>query len=598
MGIAWPTVPPPAVGTALAADLVHVTLALPTAQDVWDHARWDQDRWDAVDYDNFLDVSCDCSGVSIDRGRGGPLDHAAPGRCSFSLDNPTGLYSPWNTLDGNGADLGRPALGPDVPVRVATHVGPIYTGFVRTVTETDDGGESTVAITTTDALSFLGDANGLEQASQGGGESAGARLTRIMDQAALPALVDRDLDTGVATMQATTLAKGALEEAWLTADSDGGVLWATAAGVIRYVDPAGIGAPEFSEPIATFTDETGGGLCPISFTVTTDRDHVKNVVSVARAGGTAVTVTDPVSVARHGARSTQRTDLIHQSDAWSTTVAGFMLARLSNAEVTVSPIDGVATDDDDWFALAHQVDLGSRVELVRARFGQVLDVLATVDGIGHNITLDQWTVSLKCAPGEQVQGYTRWDSGVWDVSFWDHGATGPALAAGDWIVTEAGDRIVTEDGDPLVTQTDQGDPAPRAQHDVKITELPAAGTVAAGDLFVIVQADGVTRSATATQLAAQGPPGPAGPAGATGATGAQGAKGDTGATGTQGPAGAQGPKGDTGTAGATGTQGPAGAQGPKGDTGATGAASTVPGPTGPAGPKGDPGEPGAALWGP
>ena len=421
MAIPWPPIPPPAGGTALAADLVHLTIALPTAQDVWDQARWDQDRWDAVDFDNFIDASCDCPGVNIDRGRSGPLDHAAPARATFQLDNPTGVYSPWNTIDANGADLGRPVLGPDVPVRVATHVGPIYTGFVRTITETDDGGESTVQVACTDALSFLGDANGLEQASQGGGELAGARLTRIMNQAALPAIVDRDLDAGATTLQATTLAKGALEEAWLTADSDGGVFWCTPGGVIRYVDPAGLQAPEFAEPIATFTDDPAGdGLCPIQFTIATDRDFVKNVVSIARVGGTAQTVTDPVSIARHGARTTQRTDLIHQSDAWSTTVAGFMLARLGNAEVTVSPIDGVATDDEDWFDLAHLVDLGSRVELIRHRFGQVLEVLATVDGIGHNISLDQWTVTLKCAPGEQTQGYSRWDTARWDASPWDH----------------------------------------------------------------------------------------------------------------------------------------------------------------------------------
>jgi hypothetical protein len=422
VGIPWPAIPPPAPGTALAADLVHVTLALPTAKDVWDRARWDQDRWDAVDYDNFVDVSCDCHGVSIDRGRSDPLAHAQPGRASLQLDNPTGVYSPWNTIDANGADMGRPVLGPDVPLRVATATGPLFTGFVRTVTETDDGGESTVALTATDSLGFLGDANGLEQSSQGANELAGARLGRVMNQAALPALVDRDLDAGVTPLQATTLAKGALEEAWLTADSDGGTMWATPAGVIRYVDPAGAEDPEFAEPIVTFTDDPDRtpGLCPIGFTVTSDRDAVKNVVSVARVGGTSQTVTDPVSVSRHGARTTQRTDLIHTTDAWSTTIARFMLDRLSNAEVTISPIDGVATDDDDWYALAHEVDLASRVLVVRHRFGQVLEVLATVDGIGHNITLDQWTVSLKCAPGQQTYGYSRWDSAVWDQSPWDH----------------------------------------------------------------------------------------------------------------------------------------------------------------------------------
>jgi len=420
--IPWPPIPPPAAGTALGADLVHLTLALPTVGDVWGGGRWGTATWDDLDYNNFHDASCDCHGVSIERGRGSPLDHAAPARASFDLDNHAGLYSPWNTVDVNGRDALGPIMGPGVPVRVATATGPLFTGFVKTVVETDDGGESTVNVSATDALGFLGDANGYEQGAQGANELAGARLTRIITNAQVPALVDRSLATGVTPLQATTLAKGALEEAWLTADSDGGVFWCTPAGTLRYVDPPGAEAPEFTEPIATFTDDVyevpGTTLCPISFTVTSDRDHVKNVVSVARVGGTAQTVTDQASINRHGVRSTSRTDLIHTTDAWSTTVARFMLDRLSNAAVSISPIDGVPTDDDAWYAFAHRVDLGSRVQLLRARFGQVLNVVATVDGISHHITLDQWTVTLKCAPGTQVKGYSHWGTAIWGSSRW------------------------------------------------------------------------------------------------------------------------------------------------------------------------------------
>lgn len=420
--IPWPPIPPPAEGTALGADLVHLTLALPMVGDVWGGGRWGTATWDDLDYSNFVDASCDAHGVTIQRGRNGPLDHAAPGRASFTLDNHAGVYSPWNTVDVNGRDALAPIMGPGVPVRVATAEGPIYTGFVRTVVETDDGGESTVAVTATDALGFLGDANGFEQAAQGANELAGARLTRIITNAQVPATVDRALATGVTALQATTLAKGALEEAWLTADSDGGTFWATPAGTLRYVDPPGLEAPEFTEPLATFTDEVfeipGTTLCPISFTVTSDRDHVKNVVAVARVGGTSQTVTDQGSIARHGARTTARTDLIHTTDDWSLTVARFMLNRLANAAVSISPIDGVPTDDERWYEFAHDVDLGSRVELLRARFGQVLDVVATVDGITHTITLDQWTITLRCSPGQQVTGYSHWGSAIWGSSRW------------------------------------------------------------------------------------------------------------------------------------------------------------------------------------
>jgi hypothetical protein len=419
VSIPWPPIAPPDPGTALGADLVHLTLALPTVRDVWDKARWDSATWDAFDYNDFRDASCDCAGVSIERGRGDPLGHANPAKASFQLDNPTGVYSPWNTVDVNGGDLGAPVFGPDIPVRVATATGPLFTGFVRTVEETDSGGESHVQVTATDALSFLGDANGYEQASQGGGEKAGARLARIITAAAVPAHVDRALATGSVALQATTLAKGALEEAWLTADSDAGVFYATKAGALRYVDPAGLEAPEFTEVQASFSD-TGEDLCPIQFTVKASRDTVKNTVSVSAAGGTAQTVTDPASIARHGVRSTQRFDLIHQGgDSWSLAVARSMLDRLAGADLAISPIDMVPTDDDDAYAAAPALDLGSRIELTRYRFGQVLHQLATVDGISHSINLDQWTMTLRCSPGPQVAGWTHWDAATWDAAYWD-----------------------------------------------------------------------------------------------------------------------------------------------------------------------------------
>jgi hypothetical protein len=426
MAIPWPPLPAVPPGTGLGADLVHLTLALPTARDVWDNtaSKWDGATWDAIDSNNFVDASCDCPGVSVERGRSDPLGHVQPARASFSLDNPTGLYSPWNTVDKNGRDLGAPVFGPDIPVRVATGTGPIFTGWVATVAEVDSGGESSVSVTCTDALSYLGDANGLEQASQGGGEKAGARLGRIFDAAQLPALVDRQLAAGAVALQATTLAKGALEEAWLTADSDGGSMWCTAAGVIRYVDANGLNTAEFTEPRAHFTDENnevvGATVCPIGFTITANRANVKNVVSVACAGGTAQTVRDPASVARHGQRSTQRLDLIHQGDTWSLSLARLMLDRLAGAELTISPVDGVPTDDDLWWQIGHALDLGHRVQLTRSRFGQQLEVLATVDAINHQITLDQWTMTIRCSPGEQTTGFTHWDLGRWDVDVWDH----------------------------------------------------------------------------------------------------------------------------------------------------------------------------------
>jgi hypothetical protein len=118
----------------------------------------------------------------------------------------------------------------------------------------------------------------------------------------------------------------------------------------------------------------------------------------------------------------------------------------------------------------------------------------------------------------------------------------------------------------------------------KISQLPAANTVAGADILPVVQG-GVTKRVTVSVLAAAGPTGPAGAAGATGAageSGAVGATGPTGAAGANGTIGVDGATGPTGAAGLAGATGPTGAAGENGQAGSPGSPG-VEGPTGPTG---------------
>ena len=85
----------------------------------------------------------------------------------------------------------------------------------------------------------------------------------------------------------------------------------------------------------------------------------------------------------------------------------------------------------------------------------------------------------------------------------------------------------------------------------KLTELPAASSVAGTDLlYVVTDPAGtpVSQSSTVALLAALNP-GPAGPPGADGADGVQGIQGEQGVPGPEGPTGPTGPTGPQGPAG-------------------------------------------------
>jgi hypothetical protein len=258
--IDWPTPTPGPDDRGPLAGRVRVYLALPTPADVWDTGRWDTARWDAGG-SVVYDVTCDCEGVDLTYGRDSPTSHGAPFKASFSLRNPDGLYTPWNNTP---ARRRRWWIG--TPVRIASPDGPLFTGAIGTMEELDAAVPDEDRLTTftcAGPAGFLANANGLERPEQGEGELAGARLHRICDNAGVPTWVDRLFDPGVAPLQGTTLAKGALEEAWLTADSDGGVFMETPAGELIYLDANTLDqAPRYTEPQATFSDDTPYGAPP------------------------------------------------------------------------------------------------------------------------------------------------------------------------------------------------------------------------------------------------------------------------------------------------------------------------------------------------
>ena len=420
--IPWPPVQPGPDDSGPLAGEVRVYIALPNPADVWDVARWDQGRWDAqLSNPTILDVTPDCDGVDVTYGRSDTTSHQEPMSCRFSLNNRNGDYTPWQD---SPARRRRWFLG--APVRVASSTGPLFTGYVSNMAELDatlDDEERLVAFACTGPAGLLAAANGTEQPSQGANETAGPRIARIIAAAYLPAWIPSALDAGTVPMQATTLAGGALEEIWLTADSDGGAFLEDHDGTLVYLTAGTLdNQPRYTTPQAIFVDDTPTDPtltveCMTSFTATLSTDHVISTVSIAAAGGTEHIAANPADQWA-GERTYGRHDLIYADESYGAYLATMTLDRLGHAELFLDPISFDPLLSSVNWQTAHTIRPYDKIRLIRTRDAERLDIAASVDQVHHTITNLGWTVDVTSSPGDQRFSYARWDVSQWNVDRW------------------------------------------------------------------------------------------------------------------------------------------------------------------------------------
>lgn len=417
----WPPLPPPVGITPMAVD---VLVALPAMTGAWGHGKWGSAKWGGFTFDAPTPMDCDVQGLDIERGRADAMAHIGPGGMRLTLQDPDRQWSPWVIPPLQGFRTWRTGT----PIQIRSPQGYLFTGVVteiRGVEQPEEEWERTVEVVALDPLTFLATSDGTEQGSQGANELAGARLARIMANALPPSWVEKALDPGVARMQPTTLARAALDESWLTADSDAGMLTCTPDGVIRFWDTQrGLTADRRVVPQYTFTDDddyvaSTPVVCTTKFEVVDDAGPVTNWVGIAATGGTQQIATDQQSISFYGRRSTKRTDLIHaEGDTFSAQIATTFLSRLTRNSVVVSPLTFNALGSATAWAAAHFLDVGDRVAVHRSAAGDRLDVTASIDQITHRITPTAWEVTVKLAPGTQRTAYSRWGTAKWGVDKW------------------------------------------------------------------------------------------------------------------------------------------------------------------------------------
>lgn len=390
----------------------------------WDSARWDTATW-GPDV-TYVDISQYVRSFGTDRAFATEVRKWGDGTASVVLDNRDGRFSADN-LTGPYVSSGVTGIRPWRPIRIsATYAGVTYwlfSGYIIDYVDTWLPGHSDAYVTLpcVDEWTALGGFDGLETTPQGAGELAGGRIHRVLNNAGHTG--SRSIAAGRVTMQATTLAAGATSELDLVVDSEGGGLFVDGDGAVVFEDQYALMEQTRSNTIqATFGDGSGPELPCANITPVNGGLAIKNIVSYARAGGTAQTAADPTSRALYRDKRLTRTDLICETDDQALSLAVLDLEvykapKKRFSAIEVRPLANPAT-------LFPQV-LGRRMrDLVRTVARPLGSPTITrdcfVSGVHHEVSQDQWITSFDLWDATVYQMYStsRWDVARWDSAAW------------------------------------------------------------------------------------------------------------------------------------------------------------------------------------
>jgi hypothetical protein len=338
------------------------------------------------------DITSYVQSVGINRGKSAQILSDFPaGRWTVRLHNEDGVFDPFN-LDSIYAGN----LVPGKRVQILTDNVVIADGFI----EDWDlfwnvNGKADAQFSCSDALASL--AGITLDAHTATSQLSSARINAILDRPEVAWNAGRIVDTGVVTLQADTVTAGtnALNYAQLVARTEGGKLYATHNGDIRFQSRANT----LAEPGPVQFRDDGTGTPYRRIQVTYGTEQLFNRIELERVGGTRQTAEDVTSVDLYRARTFTATGLLHNTDAAVLDSANWLLTYYSSPVIRFSSITVDLADTRITPAMRANIvglDIGDAVT-VRFQPSPTVDPVerwAAIEGVDHAIAPDAHTVTF------------------------------------------------------------------------------------------------------------------------------------------------------------------------------------------------------------
>ncbi len=341
----------------------------------------------------WTDVTSYAYQTTIDRGKNQALGRYNAGTASVVLDNETAIFDP--TIPSGTS--GYPYAGQIIPgKRVRVTVG-TERQFLGVIQDWDLdyplGGRATATFRAADAFVQL--ANRTLSATTFSSALSSAMLTAVLDRPEVAFDTSyRDIETGVTTLQATTVALGdnALTFAQLIESSEPGSLFVSKDGFLTFR------SRRYNPPYAgaiVITDD-GTSVTPRSIEVEYGSELLYNRATITRAGGTTQVWEDTASETQFGIFAYDQSGLLMDSDAVALSMAQYYANTYGQPAFRPRRVtlDMAAQTGSDQ-GLLQELDID---DIVLIRFtppgGLQIERYMTVSGIHHKIAPGRHTIDL------------------------------------------------------------------------------------------------------------------------------------------------------------------------------------------------------------
>lgn len=395
---------------------------------IFDHATRGKFDTGILAGDYFDDVSQYVNGARTSRGSSrfdGVYARAEAGRATVVFDNTDRRFDPTNLAGPYVDSLGETEIEPMRIFRIratwADVTYDLWRGFADEW-RLDYTNLATTTLTGTDGTKVISNYDSVAGGLVGGGETTGARINRILDNAGWPE-PDRQIDTGLTTVQSTDLANNAWTEVLLTSDTEIGETYFDAANRLVFRDRHAILTDTRSSTSQAVFGCDPGELGYDAVEVVNDDTQVRNIIRISRVGGTVQTAEDAASQIKYLRKTWGRSDLIMQTDAEAADYAAYVLSFSKDAELRFASLRVVPTTDPAnlWPQVLGR-ELGDRitVKFTPPGGGSLIERDAFIRGIKHDIGAASWVTTWALQDADTFLSFFTFDHAA--LGRFDHNA--------------------------------------------------------------------------------------------------------------------------------------------------------------------------------
>jgi hypothetical protein len=371
------------------------------------------------------DISEYCYSIDVNRGRSRQLDEMQAGTLSIGVRNYEGNFLPWALqltesvlldqegnvlldqagealLDQFGSVFGEGNISPGRRIRYSVDGIVVFDGLIEDWNFAYSSNlEVDANLEAVDALGVLARKSFVEWTTNAG-DMPGERIVDVLDRSEVAFPANRDIDDGVASLQADLVTWGSnvLNYLQLVAQSEVGRLFASRINTLTFRDRVSLVNPTVK---VAFADDGADGTTTFSeATISYGTELLFTRVQCDRIGGTAQTANDTTKQDRYGIRTLALGGLLNDSDDQCLGMANYLLGIYKEPQARISSLSVILESlelNDRLGVLA--LDIGDVVTCRWTPSGWPSEIEQTlvVEGVSHSVFFDSThNVTLALTP--------------------------------------------------------------------------------------------------------------------------------------------------------------------------------------------------------